>query len=118
MNALIWLAIVFIFIVGIAALVYLIKSLIDMWREYTATKNETVLLLFILNIVGLFLSGSLLSMIVAIIFYWNRSKKMRNLGIFLLIAGPILFILFIIGSFTLYDAPMMDWEQMEYEMNL
>ncbi|MCC5891047.1 hypothetical protein [Exiguobacterium sp.] len=118
MNSLFWIAIVFIVIVGIAALVYLIKSLIDMWREYAATKNETVLLLFILNIVGVFLSGSLLSMIVAIIFYWNRSKMMRNLGIFLLIAGPILIILLIIGSFTLYDAPMMDWEQMEYEMNL
>ncbi len=118
MNSLFLIAIVFVFIVGIAALVYLIKSLIDMWREYTTTKNETVLLLFILNIVGVFLSGSLLSMIVAIIFYWNRSKKMRNLGIFLLIAGPILIILLIIGSFTLYDAPMMDWEQMEYEMNL
>ncbi|MFN4215053.1 hypothetical protein [Exiguobacterium sp.] len=118
MNSLFLIAIVFIFIVGIAALVYLIKSLIDMWREYTTTKNETVLLLFILNIVGVFLSGSLLSMIVAIIFYWNRSKMMRNLGIFLLIAGPILIILLIIGSFTLYDAPMMDWEQMEYEMNL
>ncbi|TCI64958.1 hypothetical protein [Exiguobacterium sp. SH3S1] len=118
MDALFWIAIVFIFIVGIAALVYLIKSLIDMWREYATTKNETVLLLFILNIVGVFLSGSLLSMIVAIIFYWNRSKKMRNLGIFLLIAGPILVILLVIGSFTLYDAPMMEWEQFENEMNL
>lgn len=118
MNALLWIAIVFIFIVGIAALVYLIKSLIDMWREYTTTKNETVLLLFILNIVGVFLSGSLLSMIVAIIFYWNRSKTMRNLGILLLIAGPVLFILFVIGSFTMFDGQMMDWEQMEYEMNL
>ena len=118
MNSLFWIAIVFIFIVGIAALVYLVKSLFDMWREYAATKNETVLLLFILNIVGLFLSGSPLSMIVAIIFYWNRSKKMRYLGIFLLIAGPVLFILFIIGSFTLYDGQMMDWEQMEYQMNL
>ncbi|MCT4796072.1 MAG: hypothetical protein LPJ96_13100 [Exiguobacterium sp.] len=118
MNSLFLIAVIFIFIVAIAALVYLIKSLVDMWREYAATKNETVLLLFILNIVGFFLSGSLISMIVAIIFYWNRSKKMRNLGIILLIAGPILFILLIIGSFTLYDAPMMDWEQMEYEMNL
>ncbi|TCI27668.1 hypothetical protein EVJ32_00230 [Exiguobacterium sp. SH5S4] len=118
MDALFWIAIVFIFIVGIAALVYLIKSLIDMWREYATTKNETVLLLFILNIVGVFLSGSLLSMIVAIIFYWNRSKTMRNLGIFLLIAGPILVILLVIGSFTLYDAPMMEWEQFENEMNL
>jgi uncharacterized iron-regulated membrane protein len=43
---------------------------------------------------------------------------MRYLGIFLLIAGPVLFILFIIGSFTLYDGQMMDWEQMEYQMNL
>lgn len=118
MSSLFIIAVIFVFIIGIAALVYLIKSLVDMWREYAATKNETVLLLFILNIVGFFLSGSLISMIVAIIFYWKRSRKMRNLGIFLLIAGPILFIVLAIGSFTLYEAPMMEWEQMEYEMNL
>lgn len=100
-------------VVGIAALVYLVKSLIDMWREYAATKNETVLLLFILNIVGVFLSGSLLSLIVAIIFYWRRSSAMRTWGILLLLAGPILFVLFFIGIFTTGDPQMMDWQQFE-----
>lgn len=105
-------------VVGIAALVYLVKSLIDMWREYAATKNETVLLLFILNIVGVFLSGSLLSLIVAIIFYWRRSSAMRTWGILLLLAGPILFVLFFIGIFTTGDPQMMDWQQFETDINL
>ena len=105
-------------VVGIAALVYLVKSLIDMWREYAATKNETVLLLFILNIVGVFLSGSLLSLIVAIIFYWRRSSAMRTWGILLLLAGPILFVLFFIGIFTTGDPQMMDWQQFETDFNL
>ena len=118
MDTWIWLIFIFAFVIGIGTLVYLIKSLIDMWKEYAATKNETVLLLFILNIIGFFLSGALISMIVAIIFYWNRSKSMRLLGIILLIAGPVLFIVFAVSAFTLFDTQMMDWQQMEYEMNL
>ncbi|MCC9622251.1 hypothetical protein LPB41_11140 [Thalassospira sp. MA62] len=118
MEGLFGIVILFALVIGIGSLVYIIKSLIDMWKEYAATKNETILLLFILNIIGFFLSGALISMIVAIIFYWNRSKSMRLLGIILLIAGPVLFIVFAISAFTLFDAQMMDWQQMEYEMNL
>lgn len=118
MGGLFGIVILFALVIGIGSLVYIIKSLIDMWKEYAATKNETLLLLFILNIIGFFLSGALISMIVAIIFYWNRSKSMRLLGIILLIAGPILFIVFAISAFTLFDTQMMDWQQMEYEMNL
>ncbi|MCM3279716.1 MULTISPECIES: hypothetical protein [Exiguobacterium] len=118
MGGLFGIVILFALVIGIGSLVYIIKSLIDMWKEYAATKNETILLLFILNIIGFFLSGALISMIVAIIFYWNRSKSMRLLGIILLIAGPILFIVFAISAFTLFDTQMMDWQQMEYEMNL
>ncbi|VXB45982.1 Na+/H+ antiporter NhaD type [Exiguobacterium sp. 8H] len=118
MEGLFGIVILFALVIGIGSLVYIIKSLIDMWKEYAATKNETILLLFILNIIGFFLSGALISMIVAIIFYWNRSKSMRLLGIILLIAGPILFIVFAISAFTLFDTQMMDWQQMEYEMNL
>ncbi|WP_214687190.1 hypothetical protein [Exiguobacterium sp. s163] len=118
MGGLFGIVILFALVIGIGSLVYIIKSLIDMWKEYAATKNETILLLFILNIIGFFLSGALISMIVAIIFYWNRSKSMRLLGIILLIVGPILFIVFAISAFTLFDTQMMDWQQMEYEMNL
>ncbi|MBR2078226.1 MAG: hypothetical protein IJ878_12880 [Exiguobacterium sp.] len=118
MGGLFGIVILFALVIGIGSLVYIIKSLIDMWIEYAATKNETILLLFILNIIGFFLSGALISMIVAIIFYWNRSKSMRLLGIILLIAGPVLFIVFAISAFTLFDTQMMDWQQMEYEMNL
>ncbi|WP_214795428.1 MULTISPECIES: hypothetical protein [unclassified Exiguobacterium] len=118
MDALFWIVVIIALVIGIGTLIYIIKSLIDMWKEYAATKNETVLLLFILNIIGFFLSGALISMIVAIIFYWNRSKSMRLLGIILLIAGPVLFIVFAVSAFTLFDTQMMDWQQMEYEMNL
>lgn len=118
MGGLFGIVILFALVIGIGSLVYIIKSLIDMWKEYAATKNETILLLFILNIIGFFLSGALISMIVAIIFYWNRSKSMRLLGIILLIAGPVLFIVFAISAFPLFDTQMMDWQQMEYEMNL
>lgn len=118
MGGLFGIVILFALVIGIGSLVYIITSLIDMWKEYAATKNETILLLFILNIIGFFLSGALISMIVAIIFYWNRSKSMRLLGIILLIAGPVLFIVFAISAFTLFDTQMMDWQQMEYEMNL
>lgn len=118
MGGLFGIVILFALVIGIGSLVYIIKSLIDMWIEYAATKNETILLLFILNIIGFFLSGALISMIVAIIFYWNRSKSMRLLGIILLIAGPVFFIVFAISAFTLFDTQMMDWQQMEYEMNL
>ncbi|WP_214777962.1 hypothetical protein [Exiguobacterium sp. s22] len=118
MGGLFGIVILFALVIGIGSLVYIIKSLIDMWKEYAATKNETILLLFILNIIGFFFSGALISMIVAIIFYWNRSKSMRLLGIILLIAGPVLFIVFAISAFTLFDTQMMDWQQMEYEMNL
>lgn len=116
MEALFWIIIALAVIIGIGSLVYLIKSLIDMWKTYSETKNDTVLLLFILNIVGFFLSGALVSMIVAIIFYWNRSKTMRTLGIILLIAGPVLFILFFIGMFSMFETQV-DWQQFEYEMN-
>ena len=118
MGGLFGIVILFALVIGIGSLVYIITSLIDMWKEYAATKNETILLLFILNIIGFFLSGALISMIVAIIFYWNRSNSMRLLGIILLIAGPVLFIVFAISAFTLFDTQMMDWQQMEYEMNL
>lgn len=118
MDALFWIVVLIALVIGIGTLIYIIKSLIDMWKEYAATKNETVLLLFILNIIGFFLSGALISMIVGIIFYWNRSKSMRLLGIILLIAGPVLFIVFAVSAFTLFDTQMMDWQQMEYEMNL
>lgn len=118
MDALFWIVVLIALVIGIGTLIYIIKSLIDMWKEYAATKNETVLLLFILNIIGFFLSGALISMIVAIIFYWNRSKSMRLLGIILLIAGPVLFIVFAVSAFTLFDTQMMDWQQMEYDMNL
>lgn len=118
MDALFWIVVLIALVIGIGTLIYIIKSLIDMWKEYASTKNETVLLLFILNIIGFFLSGALISMIVAIIFYWNRSKSMRLLGIILLIAGPVLFIVFAVSAFTLFDTQMMDWQQMEYDMNL
>ena len=114
MNA-IWIIFIFIaFVVGIASLAYVIKSLIDMWRDYSTTKNDTTLLLFILNIVGLFLSGALVSMIVAIIFYWNRSRSMRTLGIVLLIAGPVLLIVVVLSAFMMFDTQTVDWEQMNY----
>jgi uncharacterized BrkB/YihY/UPF0761 family membrane protein len=77
MGGLFGIVILFALVIGIGSLVYIIKSLIDMWKEYAATKNETILLLFILNIIGFFLSGALISMIVAIIFYWNRSNSTR-----------------------------------------
>ncbi len=74
---------------SIFVLVYLIKSIIDMWKDYSVNKNESALLFFIISIVGFFLSGSLISFIVAIIFYWSRSRKMAWYGILLLLLGVI-----------------------------
>lgn len=91
----------FFIIVGFffATLFYLIQSLIDMWREYTTTKDDKILLLFILNIVGFFFSASIMSILISVIYYWKRSKAMSFLGLFLFLIGPCLFIILAFSSF-------------------
>ncbi|WP_214849825.1 hypothetical protein [Exiguobacterium sp. s193] len=76
-------------------LAYVIISLIDMWKSYTATSNSSDFLFFILTIVALF-AGFLLAPILSLLFHWKRHRLKRNIGLVLFL---ILIIAYIVRFF-------------------
>ena len=106
-------------VLAIAGFVYLIISLIDMWKAYSRNQDQTALLFFIISIIGIFISGSFISYVLAIIFYWNRARGKSWLGIGLILVSIVLGILGVIALFSFgydmnnienmnFDEPMMD----------
>ena len=75
------------FLFTLALLVYVIVSLVDMWKSYTRTSSKTDFLFFILTLITLFV-GFLLSPFLSLAFQWKRSRTKRIIGI-LLIAVPL-----------------------------
>ncbi|RJO98323.1 hypothetical protein D3D03_11400 [Exiguobacterium sp. RIT452] len=100
-------------ILAIVGFVYLIIALIDMWKAYSRNQDQTALLFFIISIIGIFISGSFISYILAIIFYWNRSRRKSWLGIGLIVLSIILGI---IGIITLlaFGYDMNNFENMDF----
>ncbi|WP_455687231.1 hypothetical protein [Exiguobacterium artemiae] len=70
-----------------ALLVYVIVSLVDMWKSYTRTSSKTDFLFFILTLITAFV-GFLLSPFLSLAFQWKRSRAKRIIGL-LLIAVPV-----------------------------
>ena len=101
-------------ILAIVGFVYLIIALIDMWKAYSRNQDQTALLFFIISIIGIFISGSFISYILAIIFYWNRSRRKSWLGIGLIVLSIILGI---IGIITLlaFGYDMNNFENMDFD---
>ncbi len=106
-------------VLAIAGFVYLIISLIDMWKAYSRNQDQTALLFFIISIIGIFISGSFISYVLAIIFYWNRARGKSWLGIGLILVSIVLAIIGVIALFSFgydinnienmnFDEPMMD----------
>jgi len=106
-------------VLAIAGFVYLIISLIDMWKAYSRNQDQTALLFFIISIIGIFISGSFISYVLAIIFYWNRSRGKSWLGIGLILVSIVLAIIGVIALLSFgydmnnienmnFDEPMMD----------
>ncbi|MGE6555823.1 hypothetical protein [Exiguobacterium artemiae] len=79
------------FLFTLALLVYVIVSLVDMWKSYTRTSSKTDFLFFILTLITIFV-GFLLSPFLALAFQWNRSRAKRIIGI-LLIGIPLILVL-------------------------
>ena len=84
-------------VLAIAGFVYLIISLIDMWKAYSRNQDQTALLFFIISIIGIFISGSFISYVLAIIFYWNRARGKSWLGIGLILVSIVLAIIGVIA---------------------
>lgn len=106
-------------VLAIAGFVYLIISLIDMWKAYSRNQDQTALLFFIISIIGIFISGSFISYVLAIIFYWNRARGKSWLGIGLILVSIVLAIIGVIVLLSFgydmnnienmnFDEPMMD----------
>ncbi|QZY88465.1 hypothetical protein [Exiguobacterium acetylicum] len=106
-------------VLAIAGFVYLIISLIDMWKAYSRNQDQTALLFFIISIIGIFISGSFISYVLAIIFYWNRARGKSWLGIGLILVSIVLAIIGVIALISFgydmnnienmnFDEPMMD----------
>ena len=106
-------------VLAIAGFVYLIISLIDMWKAYSRNQDQTALLFFIISIIGIFISGSFISYVLAIIFYWNRARRKSWLGIGLILVSIVLAIIGVITLLSFgydmnnienmnFDEPMMD----------
>ncbi|OAI88924.1 hypothetical protein AYO36_01905 [Exiguobacterium sp. KKBO11] len=106
-------------VLAIAGFVYLIISLIDMWKAYSRNQDQTALLFFIISIIGIFISGSFISYVLAIIFYWNRARGKSWLGIGLILVSIVLAIIGVITLLSFgydmnnienmnFDEPMMD----------
>ena len=106
-------------VLAIAGFVYLIISLIDMWKAYSRNQDQTALLFFIISIIGIFISGSFISYVLAIIFYWNRARGKSWLGIGLILVSIVLAIIGVIALLSFgydmnnienmnFDEPMMD----------
>ncbi|WP_393964687.1 hypothetical protein [Exiguobacterium sp. S22-S28] len=75
------------FLFTLALLVYVIVSLVDMWKSYTRTSSKTDFLFFILTLITVFV-GFLLSPFLSLAFQWKRSRAKRIIGL-LLIAVPV-----------------------------
>ena len=106
-------------VLAIAGFAYLIISLIDMWKAYSRNQDQTALLFFIISIIGIFISGSFISYVLAIIFYWNRARGKSWLGIGLILVSIFLAIIGVIALLSFgydmnnienmnFDEPMMD----------
>lgn len=106
-------------VLAIAGFAYLIISLIDMWKAYSRNQDQTALLFFIISIIGIFISGSFISYVLAIIFYWNRARGKSWLGIGLILVSIVLAIIGVIALLSFgydmnnienmnFDEPMMD----------
>jgi uncharacterized membrane protein len=106
-------------VLAIAGFVYLTISLIDMWKAYSRNQDQTALLFFIISIIGIFISGSFISYVLAIIFYWNRARGKSWLGIGLILVSIVLAIIGVIALLSFgydmnnienmnFDEPMMD----------
>lgn len=106
-------------VLAIAGFIYLIISLIDMWKAYSRNQDQTALLFFIISIIGIFISGSFISYVLAIVFYWNRARRKSWLGIGLILVSIVLAIIGVIALLSLgydmnnienmnFDEPMMD----------
>lgn len=113
------LVIILFVVLAIAGFVYLIISLIDMWKAYSRNQDQTALLFFIISIIGIFISGSFISYVLAIIFYWNRARGKSWLGIGLILVSIVLAIIGVIALLSFgydmnnienmnFDEPMMD----------
>ncbi|MCT4780923.1 MULTISPECIES: hypothetical protein [Exiguobacterium] len=101
-------------ILAIVGFVYLIMALIDMWKAYSRNQDQTALLFFIISIIGIFISGSLISLILAIVFYWNRARRKSWMGIGLIIASIVLTIIGII-VFIQFGYDMNNFENMNFD---
>lgn len=101
-------------ILAILGLVYIIISLIDMWKSYSRDQNQTSLLFFIISLIGVFLSGSFISFILAIIFYWNRARRKSWMGIGLIIAWIVLGIIGVI-TFISFGYDMNNFDNMNWD---
>ncbi|WP_214766839.1 MULTISPECIES: hypothetical protein [unclassified Exiguobacterium] len=99
---------------AILGLVYIIISLIDMWKSYSRDQNQTSLLFFIISLIGVFLSGSFISFILAIIFYWNRVRRKSWMGIGLIIAAIVLAIVGVI-TFISFGYDMNNFDNMNWD---
>ncbi|WP_214892518.1 hypothetical protein [Exiguobacterium sp. H66] len=101
-------------ILAILGLVYIIISLIDMWKSYSRDQNQTSLLFFIISLVGIVLSGPFISLILAIVFYWNRARTKSWMGIGLIIAAIILAIVGVI-TFISFGYDMNNFDNMNWD---
>ncbi|WP_214807204.1 MULTISPECIES: hypothetical protein [unclassified Exiguobacterium] len=101
-------------ILAILGLVYIIISLIDMWKAYSRDQNQTALLFFIISLVGIVLSGPFISLILAIVFYWNRARSKSWMGIGLIIAAIILAIVGVI-TFISFGYDMNNFDNMNWD---
>ncbi|WP_215193076.1 hypothetical protein [Exiguobacterium sp. s95] len=101
-------------ILAILGLVYIIISLIDMWKSYSRDQNQTSLLFFIISLVGIVLSGPFISLILAIVFYWNRARSKSWMGIGLIIAAIVLAIVGVI-TFISFGYDMNNFDNMNWD---
>ncbi len=101
-------------ILAILGLVYIIISLINMWKSYSRDQNQTSLLFFIISLVGIVLSGPFISLILAIVFYWNRARTKSWMGIGLIIAAIILAIVGVI-TFISFGYDMNNFDNMNWD---
>ncbi|WP_114570124.1 hypothetical protein [Exiguobacterium flavidum] len=96
-------------VIALATFIYVIVSLIDMWKAYSREKDQNALLFFIISLAGLIFTGGLISLILAIIFYWRRRRGKRLIGILLILASIVLTILLVYFMLQLgFD--MSNWE--------
>lgn len=104
-------------VIALATFIYVIVSLIDMWKAYSREKDQNALLFFIISLAGLIFTGGLISLILAIIFYWRRRRGKRLIGILLILASIVLTILFVY-FFLQLGFDMSNWEDIYNDPNM